>query len=73
MSEIRQKRKSADFDKIDELSNDQTKKFFHESSSEMGPMTSCVFFVSFFFFLFSHKSSLVWEGKERSHEKKLEY
>lgn len=51
-SEIRQKRKSADFDKIDELSNDQTKKFFHESSSEMGPMTSCVFFVSFFFLSF---------------------
>lgn len=44
-------KRNSDFDEIDEFSNEQTKKAFHESLSEMGP-TFCVFFVSFSFSFF---------------------
>lgn len=62
------KKRISDFDEIDEFSNDQTKKAFHESLSEMGP-TSCVFFVSFSFsFLFSYVFSS--RGRERKESRK---
>lgn len=51
-----------DFDEIDEFSNDQTKKEFHESLS-MGLMTSCLFCIFLFLSFFSHVFSCLGRKK----------